>query len=721
MTPVQPGFTFSPPSNTYADVNADVTGQNYTATYVGGAEDPYEDNEDFATAVELPLGTTHDLVLNDVDWFKFYVPASEAGKDLRIRLWGTGFPDTVNHRDLDFAILDASGKLLNYNVSGTSDETAYICDAVEGYYYIVQTYIPSPAGTVYAVTAELSDAFGLGYITGHVTDDYGMPLEGILVELYAVPMDWNAVSHPLITTDADGYYKLGWIPGDYTLRFNTTDFGNDGLDWSPDENYVGELYNYGQVISLAPGSTLSEMDAELTPGGMIAGTITDGSGIPIENARAHVYTSFLGNPGNAYTDANGAYLIDRLWAGNYAVRLRTTVGPMINEWYDDRVLFGSAETVDVSPVMGATSGVDARLEERAWGTIAGRVTDAYGNPVVSLQVTIVDPAGISLWTVQTDAQGYYTHSRVPAGAWKVFFNARSRPALSLVPLYFPGTPLISAAQTVQVQEGEITSGIDAVLPLAGNISGQVLNNIGSVTVIAYDTASDYSWSVSPNIPLTGAPAYTISCLPPGTYKVLARPYQQGDRLPQWHPAAAFYTAAGTVTVTAGAMTSGIDITLAGGGALIQGQVTDIDGFGIAGVNVVAYDPVKRISYASALSDADGNYTVRQVPATATPGPVKSPVQHRRLLAQLRIRVLQQQGRLQLGRFCRRHERGDHDAPRCRPELSSGIRGDDDVASRRRGRRRRTVTNWRRPAAGPSIIGRSKRGPFRTVCRWAPTA
>ena len=119
VTPVQPGFTFSPASNTYTDVNADVTGQNYTATYVGGAEDPFEDNEDFSTAVELPLGTTHDLVLNDVDWFKFYVPVEDAGKDLRIRLWGTGFPDPVNRRDLDFAILDASGKLLNYNVSGT--------------------------------------------------------------------------------------------------------------------------------------------------------------------------------------------------------------------------------------------------------------------------------------------------------------------------------------------------------------------------------------------------------------------------------------------------------------------------------------------------------------------------------------------------------------------------------------------------------------------------
>ena len=479
MTPVQPGFTFSPPSNTYADVNADITGQNYTATYVGGAEDPYEDNEDFATAVELPLGTTHDLVLNDVDWFKFYVPASEAGKDLRIRLWGTGFPDTVNRRDLDFAILDASGKLQNYNISGTSDETAYVCDAVEGYYYIVQTYIPSPAGTVYAVTAELSDAFGLGYITGHVTDDYGMPLEGIIVELYGVPMDWERVSHPLITTDADGYYKLGWIPGDYTLRFNTNDFGNDGLDWTPDENYIGEHIQLRRSHHPRPGFDATEIDAELTPGGMITGTITDGQGVPIDNARILVYTSSVGNPGNAYTDATGAYLIDRIWAGNYAVRLRTTVWPL------DQRMVRRPRSSSPRPTRSRfrPNGGDVGRRREARGEGLGdhrRPCDGrFGNPVGSLQRGDRRSGGHLPLDGPNGCPGILHPLARSGRCLEGLFQREvaSRPQVSSLFTY-PGTPLISAAQTVQVQEGEITSGIDAVLPLAGNISGQILNNIG---------------------------------------------------------------------------------------------------------------------------------------------------------------------------------------------------------------------------------------------------
>ncbi len=166
------------------------------------------------------------------------MPIADAGKDLKIRILGTGFPDTVNRRDLDFAILDASGKILTYNTSGLHDETAYICGAVEGYYYIVQDYIPDPAGIVYSVTAELSDAFGLGYVTGQVTDDDGQPIEGATVELLGVAVDWWTVNNPLVYTDADGNYKIGWYPGQYTIRLNGSDFGNDGLDYTPDANYL---------------------------------------------------------------------------------------------------------------------------------------------------------------------------------------------------------------------------------------------------------------------------------------------------------------------------------------------------------------------------------------------------------------------------------------------------------------------------------------------------
>ena len=190
------------------------------------------------------------------------------------------------------------------------------------------------------MTAELSDAFGLGYVTGQVTDDDGQPIEGATVELLGVAVDWWTVNNPLVFTDADGNYKIGWYPGQYTIRLNGSDFGNDGLDYTPDANYLAEMYNWGEVVTLASGVTVTDIDAALTPGGVIAGRIADGSGNPFpyvnnRTALAYAHVGDTSRLGYSYADANGEYVIDRLRAGNYSVLLRTTAGPMIVEWHDD--------------------------------------------------------------------------------------------------------------------------------------------------------------------------------------------------------------------------------------------------------------------------------------------------------------------------------------------------------------------------------------------------
>jgi len=624
VTVSQPGFTFSPPGRTYTNLTLDMAGENYVASFVGLSEDIYEENDSLPAAAEIPLGTTHDLVLYDEDWFKILVPAEDEGKDLRVRVWGTAFPDTTSPRDLDFAVLDSSGRLLSYSLSSNSDETAFICDVVPGYYYIAQTFV-GLNGTVYAIETELSDAFGLGHVTGYVTDDWGYPVEGAIVELYGAPFDWHA-TRPLAVTDEEGYYDIGWLPGDFTVRFNVTDFGGDGCDWTPDVNYLGQQYNWGEVVSVNSGETLTDIDAELIPGGEITGRITDGQGnaFPFapelgNRASAHAYSSDMVRAAYAVVDGNGDYRIDRIRAGNFAIRMRNPGNiPLVNEWYDDKAHFASADPVGVEPGL-MTPGIDAALEDGPWGSIQGRVTDAYANPVANLQVAILDPGGLSLWAVRTDSNGYYNHSRVPAGSWKVYFNASSlNPGANYAAQYYPGARFLDQAATVEVHEEETTFGIDAVMASAGTISGQILNNQGIVNVIAFDTASDWSLGLNVNVqfPISGPRPYTIRNLPAGTYRVLARPSQQGDRIPHWYPDATSYTAAGTVTVTAGATTSGIDITLPGGGGTVSGTVLDIDGYPIAGVPVIVQDAAKRINYSSGPSNDDGSFIVRQVPAGA---------------------------------------------------------------------------------------------------------
>ena len=375
------------------------------------------------------------------------------------------------------------------------------------------------------------------------------------------------------------------------------------------------MFNYGEIMTLSPEEPWEFISETLDYGGAISGQITNGAGAPLDRALAYVHASDLSRPGYAFTDATGHYMIDRLQTGNFAVRFRTPTGtPMINEWYDDRATFASAAVVGASSE-AETPGVDASLDQKTWGTVSGHVTDGGGTPISDISVVIYDPAGLALWSTKTNAQGDYALSGIPAGSWKLFFNAATNLIANFVSEYYPDVRLIKDAGTVAVAAGEMTSGIDASLSAAGTITGQVNNNAGNLNVIAFDTAADFSLGVAPAISPIGGPAtYILKNLPPGAYRVVAKPNQQGDRIPHWYPDAASYAGAGTVTVVAGGTTSGIDITLPGGGGMIYGRVTDIDDNGIAGVTVVAQDAAKATGYSSALTTAEGEYIVRQVPA-----------------------------------------------------------------------------------------------------------
>jgi hypothetical protein len=128
VAPTLPGFTFDPENISYSGVTFDQANQDYSANYVGGQDDAYEENDDFNSASEITLGTYTDLVLLDEDWFKFYITAADAGKDLKVHIKGTSYSDPNVRRDLDFGIFNDSEKMLGYVLSGSDDETLYITD-----------------------------------------------------------------------------------------------------------------------------------------------------------------------------------------------------------------------------------------------------------------------------------------------------------------------------------------------------------------------------------------------------------------------------------------------------------------------------------------------------------------------------------------------------------------------------------------------------------------
>ena len=606
VTPTLPGFTFTLPSMTYTAIAADQTGQDYVSTYAGGVDDPFEPNDSFATAREIPMGTTSGLVLRDEDWFKVLVPAGDAGKVLRVRLWGTAFPDMMSGRDLDFGILDGSGKLLSYSLSGSADETAYICDVAAGWYYIAHDYV-GLEGTVYSLTIDTNNDFGLAYVSGTVRDDGGLAIPGATVELYGVPFIWNN-SRPLVISDSLGHYKIGYTPGPYTVQFNVTDF-RDAYDWTPEVNYLGEAYHSGEVLTLAAGATLTGIDGHLTPGGLISGRITDGSGNPLLAARAYAYAGDLTSAAWADTDSNGNYVMDRLRQGNYAVSMRDLGGAQLARiWYDGATSFAAAMPVPV--VAGATT-AEINGVLGAAGAIAGQVMNEQAEPIVNVQVTAYDPAGIAMQSGYTNSEGHYNVGRLPAGTFKVQFNAGPATSGNYVTEFHPDKRFLAEAEAVGVVVGETTS-LNAVLAAAGAITGTVTDGDGHAlaSASAFAFSTDGSYYLSATTDMSGV--YRIRNLPPDAYKVRFRPSYE-DLTVEWHDNKAGFATADLVTVAAGATVSGINGDLVAGGALITGTVTNGLSAPIAGLTVVAQDAAIPSAFYSALTDANGNYALRRMP------------------------------------------------------------------------------------------------------------
>ena len=164
-------------------------------------------------------------------------------------------------------------------------------------------------------------------------------------------------------------------------------------------------------VILAPGED-RRMTFVLSSGGVLEGTIRDGRGDPVPDARVLVCSVAPGCPWYwarrfgriVHADANGHYRAERVPRGS----IRLVVD------HRDPV-FAPVETI---VRIGGDGSVTRRdLSVSSGGTVTGRVMDARGQPVAGVRVYFT-PRRYP-WRVLTDEEGRYRAEHVPVGAYEV--------------------------------------------------------------------------------------------------------------------------------------------------------------------------------------------------------------------------------------------------------------------------------------------------------------
>jgi hypothetical protein len=250
-----------------------------------------------------------------------------------------------------YAITDASGNYrINTNLAtGTYNVTAWF---PEGHLDKTVSGIAVTAGAEVTVDLALTPS---GIISGRVTaTSGGEPLaDASVLAMYESYMGGA-------TTNATGYYKISSGLGNGTYMVMAT--------------YSGQ-YGWAMDVNVVEGSETPDVNIDIAvePSGIITGKVTDTSSEPI--ADALVMAECPAGSGEAYTDANGSYIISSgLGTGTYTVNASASG-------------YSTQTVSSVSVTVGQVTSVDfqlSKLPPEQLGRISGTV-QGDTNPIPEIQ------------------------------------------------------------------------------------------------------------------------------------------------------------------------------------------------------------------------------------------------------------------------------------------------------------------------------------------------
>ncbi|HUA03960.1 MAG TPA: carboxypeptidase regulatory-like domain-containing protein [Solirubrobacteraceae bacterium] len=447
-----------------------------------------------------------------------------------------------------------------------------------------------------------------GAISGHVSDAATSgPAGGVEVVAYNAADQVEAQA----TADAGGAYTLtGLVTGNYYVEFQPA-----GSQPYLPQYYSGAATLSGSTfVAVTDGTTTSGIDAAMTSGSGIAGTVTSG-GQPVPDVNITVFNSSGSAVGYGGTDAAGAYTVTGLAAGTYTVEFTPTSDAGVNvvpQYYKGQTTAASADPVTIANGQFTTVSTDLPTG----GQITGTVTDASTHAgLPNVEVSAYSPSGTYSGYGLTDANGNYKISSLASGTYQVLVSP------------FDNSHASTGLNGVAVTAGSTTSGINAALTTGGTITGTLTDSVSGHAVGGVPVEA-----IGPEGEILGyelsAPdgTYRIGGLSAGSYDVAFAPYDLGNGAysTQYYDGATSLASATAVSVALGQTTSAINGSLSGGGEVSGTVDGGSSGTPLSGVSVYLYSTSNQYYYGTATTDANGSFFLGGVPAGTYTAYLNSP-------------------------------------------------------------------------------------------------
>lgn len=428
--------------------------------------------------------------------------------------------------------------------------------------------VVAAGGSVSNVNASL--ALG-AHIAGTVTElDGTTPIAEVYVWAYrqnGSEWDWTGSDR----TDSAGKYDVGGLPtGSYRIEF-----------WT-DDRYVTEYYNdktnwgAADAVVVSTITTVSNVNASLAPapatgGSRITGTVTGPGGTPpLQDILVNLYVRTGADwiyDQTVATAADGTYAFRDLEASTNLIQFMDADDVYADEWYDDAASLAEAASIVVTNLQ-QVAGINAALADIPQTGISGTVTETgSGLPVAGITVELYADFGLFWGYVDettTGPDGAYRFAGLAPGIYRLGFFDWDGSAYYLE--YYADAYDVDLANDVAVFDGQMTSGIDAVLDpiVQTGISGTVTAAdggapLGDIQVRLFeDYGSGWEWTSVANTRPNGT--YAFAGLPAGTYRI-GFVDEAAEYRTEYYDDQADLDAAADIEVIDGQMTGGIDAAL----------------------------------------------------------------------------------------------------------------------------------------------------------------